>query len=73
MTRRIDLLAAVVAVGLINVPHSRAQSPATRPAFDVASIKPNISGVDSERIGPILMGRFSANNIAVDLLIRLGI
>jgi uncharacterized protein (TIGR03435 family) len=45
--------------------------PALHPAFDVASIKRNTSGVGSESIGPILMGRFTANNIAVEHLMRL--
>src|SRR5258708_2147231 len=51
-----------------------AQSPDTRPEFEVASIKPNRSGVLGTGLNPIAFtpgGRFTATNVTlVDLIVR---
>jgi uncharacterized protein (TIGR03435 family) len=62
---------ALVCVAL-NVNWLRAQvqtSPAIRPAFDVASVKPNKSGPGLVRIGSF-QGRFSATNVTLRMLLR---
>jgi uncharacterized protein (TIGR03435 family) len=64
-------LVGITLAAAIGAAHAQTGAPASRPAFDVVSIKPNTSGVGSERIGPILMGRFTANSIGVDHLMRL--
>jgi uncharacterized protein (TIGR03435 family) len=64
-------LMAITLAAAISAAHAQTGVPASRLAFDVISIKPHTGGLGGERIGPILMGRFTANNIAVDHLIRL--
>lgn len=67
MTRRFVLIsAALVLIGLGN-----AQTPAPRPEFEVASIKPNTSGNNLVMIRPPVGGRFTATNARLKMLIGL--
>jgi len=62
------MLLAIAAIAAIAM-HAFSQAANTRPSFDVASIKPNNSGVN--RIGIAAPGgTFNANNVTLRLLIR---
>src|SRR5437867_589135 len=64
---------APVAIGVLNEPRLRAQSPQTPPtgpAFEVASIKPNNSGDGRVMLQQQPGGRFTATNVPLRLLIR---
>jgi uncharacterized protein (TIGR03435 family) len=50
---------------------ANAQSPAARPEFEVASIKPNTSGNGMTMIRPPVGGRFTATNARLKMLIGL--
>jgi uncharacterized protein (TIGR03435 family) len=50
--------------------HAQAAPPATAPAFEVATVKPNKSGQQFMRMGGGANGRFEATNVPVRLLIR---
>ncbi len=66
-------VAGPVLIGLMNAPPSRAQSqttPTTKPAFEVASIKPNKSGDFRVMFRMAPGGRFVANNITAKFLIE---
>jgi uncharacterized protein (TIGR03435 family) len=64
-------LAAPIVVGMLNAPLIWAQSAtAGKPKFEVASIKPNLSGDRGNSITTPPGGRFSATNVSVQLLIR---
>jgi len=67
------MLLQVVRVGFMSLvicaAHAAAQKPA--PTFDVASVKPNKSGVMGTRIMFQPGGRFTADNITLKMLIRL--
>ncbi|MEO5924751.1 MAG: TIGR03435 family protein [Bryobacteraceae bacterium] len=71
MTGPLERFPAVLAIWLLCAPFCSSQVPETPGGFDVASIKRNTSGDEGERIGPIVMGRFNASNMAVEHLIRL--
>ena len=60
-------LAASTALVLVNF--GFAQSPAARPEFEVASIKPNTSGTRMVRISGVGTSRFVATNVTVRMLI----
>jgi len=66
-------VAVPIVIGLMNAPPSRAQSPeatgAARPAFDVASIKPNHGGTGFFRMRNDA-GRFVADNVTVKFLLQ---
>jgi bla regulator protein blaR1 len=72
----IGVAAAVIApaaVGALNGPRLRAQTPQTSaagPVFEVASIKPNNSGDGRVMLGLQPGGRFTATNVPLRLLIR---
>jgi len=64
---------ALVAIGILDEPRLRAQSPQTPPtgpAFEVASIKPNNSGDGRVMVAMQPGGRFTATNITLKLMIR---
>jgi uncharacterized protein (TIGR03435 family) len=67
------VISTLVLVGLISAQQTRPQSPAApvaRPAFEVASIKPNTSGTNMVRImAPPNGGRLTATNISLRMLI----
>jgi uncharacterized protein (TIGR03435 family) len=46
-------------------------SPAARPQFEVASVKPNTSGNNMVMIRPPVGGRFTATNVKLKMLVRL--
>src|SRR5580658_4282099 len=48
-----------------------AQTPAARPEFEVASVKPNTSGKNLISIRPPVGGRFTATNARLKMLIAL--
>ena len=50
---------------------ANAQSPAPRPEFEVASVKPNTSGNNMTMIRPPVGGRFTATNARLKMLIGL--
>ena len=54
---------AVMGLALAITGHLSAQSPETRPSFEVASIKPNKSGASQRAMGPEPGGRFGATNV----------
>jgi uncharacterized protein (TIGR03435 family) len=58
--------AMLVLTGFVN-----AQSPAARPQFEVASIKPNTSGNNMVMVRPPVGGRFTATNARLRMLIGL--
>ncbi len=58
----------VLLLAVANVPHAYAQTPAARPRFEVASVKPAGSGIP---FGFQPGGRFRATGVTVKLLIRL--
>ena len=60
MCERNSIIAVIVFLG-ISIAAARAQAPAS-PAFDVASVKPNVSGDFRRAIGPGPGGRFQALN-----------
>ena len=69
----IAAVAGPIVIGLMNAPGSRAQSQAdaaSKPAFEVASIKPDKSGSGQVMFRMAPGGRFVANNITVKLLIE---
>ncbi|MBV8811487.1 MAG: TIGR03435 family protein [Acidobacteriaceae bacterium] len=66
-------LVVPVALGLMNAPQSRAQSPASSadlPKFEVASIKPNKTGGRGMRLNIAPGGRFIAENVSLKLLME---
>ncbi len=66
-------LTAPVALGIMNAPQSRTQSPASSgdaPKFEVASIKQNKSGGPGMTLHIEPGGRFVANNITLQLLVQ---
>jgi uncharacterized protein (TIGR03435 family) len=63
--------AVLVLTGLAVLPQTSAQSPAARPEFEVASIKPNTSGANLVMIRPPAGGRFTATNARLKMLIGL--
>jgi len=62
---------ALVLTGFAVVRQSRAQTAATRPEFEVASVKPNTSGNNMVMIRPPAGGRFTATNARLKMLIGL--
>ncbi len=65
MIRRLaQVSAALVLSGVAN-----AQTPAPRPEFEVASVKPNTSGNNMVMIRPPVGGRFTATNARLIMLI----
>ena len=54
---------AVIGLAVAMTGHLSAQSPETRPSFEVASIKPNKSGGSQRAMGPEPGGRFGATNV----------
>jgi uncharacterized protein (TIGR03435 family) len=62
---------ALVLTGFAVVYQSRAQSPAARPEFEVASVKPNTSANNMIMIRPPVGGRFTATNVRLKMLIGL--
>ena len=71
MLRRLLLAGMTAAVaGIVNAPRSPAQSPASRPEFEVASIKPNIEGGPRVFMGQKSPGTFSAENETLKNLIQ---
>jgi len=70
----IAALAGPIAIGLVNAPQTRAQSPAAAsappPAFEVVSIKPDHGDPRRIMIGMQPGGRFSAMNITVKFLLQ---
>jgi uncharacterized protein (TIGR03435 family) len=71
MARRIAFTLPVL-VGLLNAPCSRAQLPATRPAFEVASIKPSPSDEQGGGYHFLPGGRFTVTNFTLKNLIQVG-
>jgi uncharacterized protein (TIGR03435 family) len=64
-------LMLTVATALATIPRMHAQSsPASDPAFEVVSVKPNKSGDQRVMIQMPPTGRFTATNIAVRMLLR---
>jgi len=63
--------AILVLTGLSTLPQSKAQAPATRQEFEVASVKPNTSGNNMVMIRPPAGGRFTATNARLKMLIGL--
>jgi len=63
------VLAAPIAVGILDAPPMRAQSATTRPAFEVASIKRNTSSTVGESIHSQRGGRFDVQNMTVRYII----
>lgn len=66
-------IATPLAVGALNAPRLRAQSPATatdNPTFEVASLKPNKSGDGRMQIGVHPGGRYTATNMPLRGLIQ---
>jgi len=59
-----------LAIGMLTAPRTEAQSPARRPEFEVASIKPNIDGGPRVFIGERSPGTFSAENVTLQNLIQ---
>lgn len=57
-----------VVIGILNAPRSQAQSPASRPEFEVASIKPSAGGrrFSGIRLSP---GRMNVENLPLRRLI----
>jgi uncharacterized protein (TIGR03435 family) len=67
MIRRLaQISAALVLIGRAN-----AQTPAARPEFEVASVKPNTSGSNMISVRPPVGGRFTATNARLKMLIGL--
>ena len=62
---------AVSAILVLTALQSNAQTPAPRPEFEVASIKPNTSGNNMIMIRPPVGGRFTATNARLKMLIGL--
>jgi len=76
LSRKLTLAAAAltavtlpISVGLLTVHRTQAQSLQSAQKFEVASIKPNISGAEGSRFTPA-PGRIDGENVPVDLLIR---
>jgi uncharacterized protein (TIGR03435 family) len=61
----------LVLTGVAVLPQTNAQSPAPRPEFEVASVKPNTSGNGMIMIRPPVGGRFTATNVRLKMLIGL--
>jgi uncharacterized protein (TIGR03435 family) len=55
---------------MLTAPRTEAQSPAQRPEFEVASIKPNVDGGPRVFIGERSPGTFSAENVTLQNLIQ---
>ncbi|HYL75938.1 MAG TPA: M56 and DUF3738 domain-containing protein [Bryobacteraceae bacterium] len=71
-TLSVAAIAGPIVIGLLNPPHSRAQSPVTPAAskFEVASIKPSAPGGLAARFMMAPGGRVNINNINVKFLIQ---
>ena len=63
--------AILALASLATGPQSKAQPPAPRPEFEVASVKPNTSGTNMVMIRPPAGGRFTATNARLKMLIAL--
>src|SRR5262249_20606157 len=66
----IAAICAPTMVREVSVLAGRAQAPATGPAFEVASVKPNKSGDGRVLFSVQPGGRFTATNVTVRMLIR---
>src|SRR5579863_7929265 len=66
---RLAASVALVLTGFAVFPQTKAQTPAPRPEFEVASVKPNTSGDNRIMIRPPLGGRFTAINARLKTLI----
>lgn len=66
------IVAAPITVGLFTTPTLQAQTPVNKPnpAFEVASVKPNVSGALRVSIQALPGGRFTAINAPLRALIR---
>jgi uncharacterized protein (TIGR03435 family) len=72
MIRRLaKISAALVLTGIAAAPQTSAQTPAPRPEFEVASVKPNTSGRNLINVRPPVGGRFTATNVRLKMLIGL--
>jgi uncharacterized protein (TIGR03435 family) len=60
-----------LAAGSAFVSSGQPQSPAVRPEFEVASVKPNASGSNDLLMRPPVDGRFTATNVTLKMLIAL--
>ena len=58
--------------GSVSVAFGQPQLPATRPEFEVSSVKPNVSGRTNFLMRPSSDGRFTATNVTLKQLIALG-
>ena len=65
----IAMVAAPIAIGLVNAPASRAQSTGSHPHFEVASIKPSNSA-DRRPLFRLTPGQYTASNVTMKMLIR---
>jgi uncharacterized protein (TIGR03435 family) len=64
-------MAPVLVLTGFMLPQTRAQAPAARAEFEVASIKPNTSGNNLIMVRPPVGGRFTATNARLKMLIGL--
>jgi uncharacterized protein (TIGR03435 family) len=63
-------LAAVLTLGIGGAPALLAQVDATKPSFEIASVKPNNSGATNSSTQTHPGGRFTATNVPVRILLR---
>jgi uncharacterized protein (TIGR03435 family) len=61
----------LVAAGSAFLASGQTTSPAARPEFEVASVKPNASGSNNLLMRPPVDGRFTATNVTLKMLIAL--
>lgn len=67
--RSVTISLALALTGLAVSFQTNAQSPAPRPEFEVASVKPNTAGNDMIMVRPPVGGRFTATNARLKMLI----
>jgi uncharacterized protein (TIGR03435 family) len=65
-----SLLLTLLFIGIPGAPPVRAQTPAARPEFEVATIKPNAGGGKRSSFGSQSPGTLSAENVPLKLLIQ---
>ena len=68
---RRSALALALVIGLLRAPPLRAQPPAAPPEFEVATVKPNLSGVNLVHLQPSPGGRLLVENFSLRRLIQL--